>query len=248
MSRHELGSQPRREILTRAFARPREVDVLRVLLGRHQVHDPRSKAYPARRADQLPTENVVHARRGPIWDQGRIGSCTAHAALGTLMTAPLWHHGWSFTEPDCQNLYAAETKINAQFGLDGGAWPPNDPGSCFLAAATVLKTRGLIKGYSHAFGTDHALAALALAPLCIGIPWYDSMFYPNAGGLLSISPNANVVGGHELECSALYPRLGLVGGPNSWGPAWGDHGWWFMTIDTFDRLLGEGGDTGALQP
>ncbi len=248
MSKHELGDRPRQEILTRAFDRPRDVDVLRALLGRHQVHDPRSHDFPARRADVLPTADVVHQRRGALWDQGRIGSCTAHAALGALMTEPLWRHGLNFTEPDCQNLYAAETKINGSFGLDGGTWPPNDPGSCFLAAASVLKTRGVIRGYAHAFGTDHALSSLALGPLCIGIPWYDSMFYPGPNGLVSISPNANVVGGHELEVSALYPSRQMVGGPNSWGPAWGDRGWWFMSFDTFDRLLGEGGDTGVLTP
>lgn len=243
MSRHEV------ELDVRLFNRGLPEDGLRRLLGRHQVHDPRSRNYavaePTRWPD--PGQSVVHQRYGPLWDQGRIGDCVLNACLGALMTTPLWRKGWAFTEIDCTALYQLATQLDDAMGIPG-QYPPTDTGTCFLAGAQALQARHLITSYQHAFGLKAALGALTKGPICVGIPWYDSMLTPTANGLVSISPNAQVAGGHEIEVSSLYVSEQIVGFPQSWGPTWGRNGWGFMTWATLDRLLSEGGDVGVLVP
>lgn len=245
--RHELlATGP----LTRVFHRRPSSDSLVSLLGRHQVHDPRSREYavpePEHWPDATARSPIVHQWYGPLFDQGRLGCCTSTAALGCLMTAPLWRSGRAFTALDIRELYHEETLLNADLGIPGGPWPPADNGSCFLASAKVLKQRGLIAGYRHAFGIKAALGALLTEPLSIGIGWYDSMLTPASNGLVCISQDAQVVGGHQIAVTALYPAEQVVGFANSWGPDWGVRGWGFMRWDTLDRLLAEGGDVGVL--
>ena len=58
-------------------------------LGRHIVHDSRSpRVRQAVETTALPTRSIEHKRNGPIFDQGEIGSCTANAARGLLLTGP----------------------------------------------------------------------------------------------------------------------------------------------------------------
>ena len=210
-------------------------------LGRHIWHDPRSRQYPA---EVAPLVTTVHSRHCPPFDQGNLGSCTGNAMAGLLMTDPFWRSGRALTEADAVALYSDATKIDRYAGV----YPPTDTGSSGLAVAKAAKKRGYCTGYRHAFGLQHALGALVIAPVIIGINWYDSFDAPDREGLISISPNAGVRGGHELVTRAIDVTNHLVGGDQSWGPRWGAPGpqrfggWYQMTWDTFLRLLHEGGD------
>src|ERR1700755_1619008 len=55
-------------------------------LGRHVNHDPASRRYAAALAGP-PDHQVFWPRQVPIFDQGRLGSCTPNAGLGILGTA-----------------------------------------------------------------------------------------------------------------------------------------------------------------
>ena len=55
-------------------------------LGRHIVHDPRSRNFPADGAAAI--TSVVHNATGLPLNQGDIGSCTANALCGALNSAP----------------------------------------------------------------------------------------------------------------------------------------------------------------
>ena len=116
-------------------------------LGRHVLHDPRSRQFPAARAPKI--VSVTHAATGLPLDQGNIGSCTANALCGALDSAPDNTSGHTYDEPAAVQLYELETK------LEGHPYPPNDPGGSGLMVCKAAKQEGLISSYQHAFGIPH---------------------------------------------------------------------------------------------
>jgi hypothetical protein len=203
-------------------------------LGRHVVHDPRSKDYPAPRAPQI--VSVKHTAVGLPLNQGQIGSCTANALCGALDSAPNLNGGPRLDEKQAIKLYKLETQ------LEGRPYPPDDPGGSGLMVCKAAKEMGLISTYRHAFGIQHALEALVERPVITGINWYDSFDTPYPSGLVEIAPGAKVRGGHEIVADEIQASKGLVWFWNSWGAAWGAGGRLCMTFDTWDRLLQENGD------
>lgn len=207
-------------------------------LGRHVLHDPRSLEYPARVAPELVT--TLHKRHSRILNQGDLGSCTGNAMTGLLGTEPHYrpHTHPTDNEALAVRLYSLATTLDDA----PGQYPPDDTGSSGLAVAKGAQQLGLITGYAHAFGLDHALHALVLAPFIMGIDWYDSFDQPGANGLIEISPGASVRGGHELEVIGLDVERQRVRIPNSWGPDWGARGYCEMSFDTLGQLLANDGD------
>ena len=103
-------------------------------LGRHIVHDPRSRDYPADAAPAI--ISVTHTAVGLPLNQGDIGSCTANALCGALDSAPDFKGGTPRNEHDAITLYELETK------LEGQPYPPNDPGGSGLEVCKAAKELG----------------------------------------------------------------------------------------------------------
>lgn len=224
------------------------------LLGRHVNHDPRSRAYAVR-----PTATALVATRHEsfigILDQGQLGSCTGNAGVGAAYRDPFFKAttqipwpSYSPNEDGAVALYSAATKLDGY----AGTYPPTDTGSDGLSVAKALKAAGIISGYLHAFDLQSALLQLMATPLITGITWYQSMFEPDADGVLTVDPSSGVAGGHELCVDELIPASvnvpAYVGGPNSWGSSWGKDGRWYMSIDDWGRLLADDGDVTAFVP
>lgn len=213
-----------------------EIPVLGMRLGRNVEHDDRSKEFPAPRAAG-PLRTVIHPRLLPAFDQGNLGSCTAHAAFGLMCTGPtaIWMRP---TEAQIIEAYSWET-AHDEFP---GQYPPTDTGSSGLAACKYLQARGWITGYDHAFGLQHALEALQIRPVITGVTWYSSFDEPAENGLVRITPGAWVRGAHEFVVSGYFAEYGIVECCNSWGEGWGKSGKFYMLISDWDRLLHENGD------
>jgi hypothetical protein len=221
-------------------------------LGRHQLHDDRSRPYDAVALlgqDQVSDAgtarprgiSVNHVSHEPPWDQGDLGSCTANAALGVLMTDPLWRNGWAFQESDAQELYHEETLIDDV--TVPGHWPPVDTGSTGLWSMKALMRRGLIGAYAHCFSLNSVIATLENRPVSVGIPWLNSMFTPDPStGLLSVRESSGVAGGHQVALVGVDADLKQVRLRNSWGPDWGLGGYALMSFGGLDMLLRDGGD------
>ncbi len=204
-------------------------------LGRHVVHDPRSRDFPAARATKI--VSVTHAAKGLPLNQGNIGSCTANALCGALDSSPDNASGKSFTEDQAVSLYELETK------LEGEPYPPNDPGGSGLMVCKAAKQLGWISSYSHAFGIQHALEALVLRPVITGVSWYTSFDTPDpATGLVELAPGATVRGGHEIVADGIDANNQLVWFWNSWGTQFGQGGRFCMSFDTWEQLLSGQGD------
>jgi hypothetical protein len=203
-------------------------------LGRHVLHDERSREFLAERR---PLRSVRHVSHGLPLDQGEVGSCTAEALCGALDCEPDLAGKAPLTQQDAINLYELETQ------LEGKPYPPNDPGGTGLMVCKAAKQLGLISSYQHAFGLQHALEALVVRPVITGVHWYTSFDTPDPDtGFVEIAPDATVRGGHEVVADEIDVENEQVWLCNSWGPEWGKQGRFCMGFETWDRLLKERGD------
>jgi hypothetical protein len=209
-------------------------------LGRHIVHDPRSRDYPADAAPAI--KSVTHKAVGLPLNQGDIGSCTANALCGALNSAPDFKGGAHRNEHDAITLYELETR------LEGQPYPPNDPGGSGLEVCKAAKQLGWISAYKHAFGVEHALRALVLRPVITGISWFTSFDSPSPTGLVAIADGATIRGGHEVVADQIDADNKLVWFWNSWGKSYGVEGRFCMSFDTWDQLLQQKGDVTVPTP
>lgn len=222
-------------------------------LGRHQVHD---ALLPERDARQLhlpfldrllPIKTVVHQETQPVFDQGNLGSCTANAALGCLVTAPFAKVGVTYTEDDAVKLYELETKLDDS--QIPGVYPPDDTGSTGPWSMMALEREGKIKSYHHTRSLHTALRLLNHGPISIGVTWYNSMFNVIDQGdvkMIVVDEHSAVAGGHQVCVVADDTTHQRVLIRNSWGDGWGDHGHAWLSWNDLDLLLEEGGD--VVQP
>jgi hypothetical protein len=221
------------------------------LLGRFIEHDPRSRAYAtADRGPEHAYEGVFHRRHSNILDQGQLGSCTGNAGTGMLACEP-----FALSRPvrglGLDEAYAVKLYSDATHRDDvPGSYPPMDTGSSGLAIAKVLRARGLIDGYQHAFSVTGLLTALQTAPVIIGTVWLSGMDQPDSRGFVPVA--GSVQGGHEYLCREFEPGSTLDNGvitlDNSWGKGWGDRGRFRMHVRDMAYLLGQQGDVVAPVP
>lgn len=211
-------------------------------LGRHVEHDSRSLAY---RIDVsgITISSVKHARRIGLLDQKQVGGCTGWSETGLLGTDPFFATvsgipGCTLDNAMGLKLYEKATQVDDI----QGSYPPDDTGSTGTAAAKAAQSYGYIGGYQHGFSINDLLGALQLQPVLIGSNWYDSMFNPDSSGQITISPNAQVAGGHEYACVGYDQPSDELLFAQTWGD-WGPlHGFFTMKTSMMVRLLGEQGD------
>lgn len=208
-------------------------------LGRHVERDPRSEAY-AVAVDHGMVTTRSWTRACAPFDQGDLGSCTGNAMAGLLMTDPFYTADRVITEDDAVSLYGAATHLDHV----PGAYPPADTGSTGLAVAKAAHRRGWILGYRHAFTLRASLMALMQGPVILGMHWYEGFDEPQGDDARLIIAGG-IRGGHEVEILGLDADAGIVRGINSWGPDWGDRGYFTMDLATLERLLAEEGDVVA---
>lgn len=209
-------------------------------LGRNVHHDSRNLAYPYQRTAPV-LVSVLHNRNIPILDQGDVGSCTGNGQVGVLgcdpnyTALPAGHP--ALDEKEALAIYSAAEVIDGD-----GPYPPNDDGSSGPSAAKAAMNAGLISGYTHILSLDDLKDALQSQAVSIGINWYDSFDSPPSSGLLTISADAQVRGGHEPMLRGIDVDAQVFYGDNSWGDSWGDNGSFTIGWATMERLLAEQGD------
>jgi hypothetical protein len=216
-------------------------------LGRHVVHDSRSRRFAAPARDPKTLASVRHTVHIPVMDQGDVGSCTGHAGTNALASGDFWQAGQGAIaggEPHAYavGLYSAATVLDPW----PGQYTPDDTGSDGLSVAKVLQQRGLISGYQHALSLSAALTGLAERVVMIGSNWTSSMFTPDSSGRITVG--GSVEGGHEYALDELDVAGERVWLRNSWSESWGIGGRAWMVWDDLGQLLAADGDCTILVP
>lgn len=221
-------------------------------LGRHRVWDA-LEALPERDAMNIvdvftPIRTVHHEEFEPVFDQGNLGSCTANAALGTLVAAPFGKEGVSYTEEDAVALYELETKLDDS--QIPGEYPPDDTGSTGPWSMMALEKQGKIRSFTHTRSAHHAMLLLNKGPISIGVTWYQSMFtverLPSGQAAIKVDPNTDVAGGHQVCLVGNDAQSQMVYVRNSWGAGWGDDGHAWLSWADLRFLFANGAD--CVQP
>jgi hypothetical protein len=231
------------------FRRIPEYKVEGMPLGRHVRIDSRDAAYPYVQLRAYNTlQDQLWPRKIPILNQLQVGACVGNAGTGNLGSEPFFDTLPAATQLALNEKWALGLYSDCET-LDGdGPYPPNDNGSSGPSCGQVLKNRGDIAGYLHITSAQDIADALQDGPVIAGYNWYDSFDSPDSNGLISISPNAQVRGGHETEIRGVKVQEKVFSEDNSWGTGWGNAGSFEIGWDTIDRLLSEQGDCTKFVP
>jgi hypothetical protein len=229
-------------------------------LGRLVHHDPKSLTYAHGVLPKSAIQSVKWTRRVPHFDQGNVGSCSGNAPAGLIVTDALGYTG--VTQVTITDQAAARTKgvftpgiytvdetfsvmcyeLNTLIDTFPGSYPPDDTGSSGLAAAKTLVLLGLADVYTHGFSMDALDSALQKGPVMAGTDWLESMFEPDANGVINVDQTSKVAGGHEYVISELDLENSRYGIDNSWGDGWGLRGRAYIPRASMAWLLSQQGD------
>ena len=219
--------------------------------------DPRDRKYLVEKPVPLPPILDLRLQCPAVYDQGQLGSCTANAIAGLLEFDRL-KQGLTDWTPSRLFIYYNERVMEGTADQDAGAeirdgiksvaaqgappeteWPydiskftdkPSDQAyqDAMLNQAlqyysidqnlTLLKT-SLVQGFPFAFGfvvyqsfESDQVAQDGMVPM--PKHWFDTP-----------------VGGHAVEAVGYNDQLHRIIGRNSWGPDWGDHGYFYMPYE-----------------
>ena len=215
--------------------------------GRRQSFDPRDRRFMMR--EVVPDLSSFRPWRYydmpfplPL-DQGRTGTCVAHAWVGFLRGAPIE----TSNAPSPFTLYREFVLVDEWTDNDAEANAPMDSllqsGTSVRAGAKVLQHRGHIAHYVWAASAqDCALFLLSgKGTVVMGTDWYEGMEIPDpSNGLVRLT--GRILGGHSwllIGYNRLTRRFRAL---NSWSRAWGINGRFSITHEDLDRLIGDAGE------
>jgi C1A family cysteine protease len=191
----------------------------------------------------------------PVYDQGQLGSCTGNAIAGA-MEYERDRQGLSDFVPARLFIYYNERALEGTVSSDSGAvirdgikvvnkdgvcpeslWPYDigvfavkPPKRCYVAAVTdkavqylAIQTLGDLK--------DAVCSNLAVV---FGFTVYESFQSPavaQTGVMPMPKPGEATVGGHAVMAVGYSDPKGQVIVRNSWGPSWGDAGYFYMPYE-----------------
>lgn len=208
-------------------------------LGRHIVHDPRSRNFAAELPrTAAPLKSVQHRRYDPRPEPNQpVGCCTFVAECMLANSKGNRVKGVVFDMDDAIKGYSLATTLDPF----QGTYPPNDTGSSGLAAAKAAVQLGIASHYEWFFGLDAILQGLQTKPISFGGYWFADMFKANASNPL-VRPTGGIVGGHQWILSGYDAKRKLIVGECWWGKSFGRNGRFLISVEDFRILVDSGGD------
>jgi C1A family cysteine protease len=220
---------------------------------RRQLPDARDRLYAARPTAAPPAEYDLRPAMPPVYDQGQLGSCTGNA-IAAAMEYERDRQGLGDFVPARLFIYYNERALEGTASSDSGAvirdgikvvnsegvcpetlWPYDTamfavrpPRRCYVAALTdrlvqyeAVQTLGDLK--------DAISSNLAVVFGFTVYESFESQEVAQTGVMPMADPNKErVVGGHAVVAVGYSDPKGQVIVRNSWGPSWGDAGYFYM--------------------
>lgn len=205
------------------------------MFGRRYAPDPRDTAYPLRTLLPLASARLYRYWNDFGWwgDQGRTPQCVAYAWTHWLEDGPV-------PQPGVPPVVKPVVLYHEAQAVD--EWPGEDyDGTSVRAGAKALTARGFLSEYRWATRVaEITMALLEVGPVVVGTNWYEGMFTPGPGGILSVT--GALAGGHAYVLNGVNVTRGQVRVKNSWGRAWGLQGRAWLPFADLARLMAEDGE------
>ena len=205
-------------------------------LMRRMLTDARSLTLPPRKTWSISSTAL---------NQGNTGTCVGHAWRNFLRCAPIRTERGG---PSAFDVYRSAVLKDPWKNNDGEAKLPDgdsgmDSGTTIRAGAEAVTGFGRLKSYVWAFALQPAVEwVLTTGPVVLGTNWYSSLSQPDAEGIVRITANAGVVGGHAYLWRGVDTRRALALCSNSWGDNWGRSGDFKLPFRDLERLIHEEGE------
>ena len=189
----------------------------------------------------------------PVRDQGRCGSCVAFGSIGTVEAAyniagAVPGFNSRFSEQDlfsrvgkCSEGAMPEDALDTlkTFGVPDAVCSPYISGrtgadvpsssSCADVAQRVVKINDW-----HPVNADQAKAALQSGPLLTVMDVYEDFMYYSGGVYKHVK--GNYLGGHAIVLVGYDDNAGAWIVRNSWGPKWGEAGYFRIAYNDISGL------------
>jgi C1A family cysteine protease len=222
---------------------------------RPQLPDARDKLYTARLKGLPPTEYDLRPSMPAVYDQGQLGSCTGNA-IAAAMEYERDRQGLSDFVPSRLFIYYNERALEGTVSSDSGAvirdgikvvnregvcpetlWPYDigvftvkPPKRCYVAAEKdkavqyeAIQTLGDLK--------DAIASNLAVVFGFTVYQSFESQSVAQTGVMPMRQPGEAPVGGHAVVAVGYSDPKSHVIVRNSWGPSWGDRGYFYMPYE-----------------
>ena len=208
-------------------------------------------------AAPLPKQTDLRAKCPPVYDQGKLGSCTANA-LAAAFDFDRKREGDDFMTPSRLFIYWNERDVEGTVGTDAGAeirdgvkvlrkigtppekdWPydiakftDKPTPECFAIAQKneSLKYERITRPLGDATHDMRTCLSWGL-PFVTGIGVYESFESPesNKTGIIPMpQPGERLLGGHAVLVVGYDEDKEWFIVRNSWGEGWGDHGYFYL--------------------
>ncbi len=203
----------------------------------------------------LPVSTNLTSKFPPVYDQGALGSCTANA-IGAVFEYDQIKQKLTPWVPSRLFIYYNEREMEGTVGYDSGAqirdgiqsvvtlgippeyhWPYDISQFTVKPPATVYQEALWNKATSYTRINNNNIDELKTC-LAAGFPWvfgftvYSSFMNVDATGIVPMpSFGEDIEGGHAIVGVGYDDNTGYFKIRNSWGSAWGDHGYAYMPYE-----------------
>ena len=208
-------------------------------LGRIRVEDDRDKEFLMSSSVPKDTKKTFKYWCPNLWwgNQGNTPQCVGYSWTHWLAEGPKTQYGIIQKKGmpfNPSTLYYEAQRVDDWIGEDYA-------GTSVRAGAKVLRTHGFISAYYWAWTVDDIInSLLTLGPVVVGTNWTEGMFYPSEEHI--IFPTGKIAGGHAYLLDGISLKKGLIRIKNSWGRAWGNKGFAYISIDDVDTLIRANGE------
>lgn len=187
--------------------------------------------------------NFKYYQTSTALDQGDTPQCVAYTGEQLLLSAPVKNLLYK-TPLDLYNECQKNDEWSDQI----------HDGSSTRGLFKALQLAGYITEYRWANSlADIIQYLLTQGPVCCGTNWYNSQFYPDKNGFVTVKGASGIAGGHEylakgVNTGKLCPdgSRGAIRFMNSWGTEWADKGMFWMSFADVKRLFSEQGEAGVV--